>query len=72
MKCPICGGMVFIEKKFDKKLKAINFETRTILDDKSNSRQKFYYCASAGCGYKLWGNEVTQIRKEMKYLKDVE
>jgi hypothetical protein len=72
MICPICGNRVFIEKKWDSKMKVINFETREISIQKQTSRQKSYYCSVSDCGYRLYGSDDTKLRKEMKYLNEVE
>ena len=70
MICPICGNRVFIEKKWDSKMKIINFETRQVLVAKQPSRKKSYYCSVSSCGYRLWGKEVTRLNKEIKYLSE--
>ena len=70
MKCPICGNKKFLEKKYDNAIKLIDFTDRTIMKSKKVFRKKLYVCMH--CGFSLYGRYATQIRKEIKYLEEVE
>ena len=48
----------------------IDFDDRVIVNDKKVFRKKSYVCEH--CGFSLYGNYATQLRKEMKYLEEVE
>ena len=68
LKCPICGNRTFIEKKWNKNCREINFVTREINPIKVDKRRKYYHCAK--CGFSLYGSDATRIRTEMKYLEE--
>jgi len=72
MKCPICGGRVFEERWWDTQIRIINFEVQTILPSKKNTKKKHYYCANSKCGFRLYGQDEMKLKKEMKFLDEVE
>ena len=70
MRCPVCNGRIFLQKKWRPEVKEINFETREIKLIIKRSTRKFNYCAN--CGFRLYGRDVTRLNKELKYLEDVD
>jgi hypothetical protein len=72
MKCPICGSRVFEERFWSPKIRVINFENRHIITGKKNTRKKHYYCANGACGFRLYGQDEMKLKKEMKFLDEVE
>ena len=70
LKCPICEGRKFYERKYDNKIRMIDFTDRTITNQKKIHRRKSYVCLK--CGFSLYGDHATRIRKEMKYLEIID
>lgn len=68
MKCPICEKKMFIERKYDKNIRMINFEIGETLDSIDKSRKVFYECAN--CGYKPYGTDLTRLRRELKGIEE--
>jgi hypothetical protein len=72
LKCPICGGNVFEERCWDKEIRVINFEIRNIFTARKNTKKKHYYCANSSCGFRLYGQDEMKLKKEMKFLEEVD
>lgn len=70
MKCPICEGRKFYERKYDNNIRMIDFTDRTITKQKKIHRKKSYVCLK--CGFSLYGDHATRIRKEIAYLEEME